>query len=189
MQTQLTTFTASECEAITGVSQHLQRDWRRRGYLPAIEGKARFDAVVLGEMMALKALGDRGIGPQIAKQSSRLIGLSVAWAAIANPKSIQSDLQSIDIKIAARVAKLALARHIEEPLPPYFIIWADGFHDWAEDLGARFSMVHSSNRFVATVAPEISSMIAGAVVVVDTYALGDLLSRRAGKPLVTVQKA
>jgi hypothetical protein len=56
----LTKFTPSEAERITGVAVDLQRVWRKRGFLPKVEGHARFDLISLAEMKALKALFDFG---------------------------------------------------------------------------------------------------------------------------------
>ena len=55
--------TPAEAERITGVNVTLQRDWRRRGFLPSNEGHARFDVFSLAKMRFLSAMAERGIGP------------------------------------------------------------------------------------------------------------------------------
>ena len=59
--TELRSFTPSEAAKISGVNVALQRDWRRRGILPALESRsASFSAFEVAEMMALNALANRG---------------------------------------------------------------------------------------------------------------------------------
>jgi DNA-binding transcriptional MerR regulator len=55
-------FSPSEAEAITGLSATLQRDWRRRGFLPENkDGKwTRFSLSHIIEMFVMKALSDAG---------------------------------------------------------------------------------------------------------------------------------
>jgi hypothetical protein len=56
-------FSAAEVHQITGVSPDLQRVWRRRKYLPALKGgkHARFPAMELGYLLALKSFSDAGV--------------------------------------------------------------------------------------------------------------------------------
>lgn len=70
-----TKFTPAEAAKFTGVSTALQRDWRRRGILPARgSGKHhRFTFEDLCEMTALKAFSDAGFGPK-AGASEKLSG-------------------------------------------------------------------------------------------------------------------
>ena len=58
----LTTFTPAEAEKISTISTAMQRDGRRRGFLPAFQGHARFDPFDVARMWAIKMLADRGIG-------------------------------------------------------------------------------------------------------------------------------
>lgn len=60
----LTQFTPAEAEAITGVSNNVQRDWRRHGYLRQSDGHARFNIFDLGKMLTMAKLSQRGIGPK-----------------------------------------------------------------------------------------------------------------------------
>jgi hypothetical protein len=87
----LTTFNPGEAERITGVSTVQQRDWRRRGYLPANEGHARFDAFSLGELWALKLLADRGIGPQQSKDVIDFCGRGMAWFGLESVDAYEGD--------------------------------------------------------------------------------------------------
>lgn len=65
-QITLALFSPAEAEKVTGVGTALQRDWRRRGYLPAGDGHARFDIFDLSRMYVMKLLSDRGIGPALS---------------------------------------------------------------------------------------------------------------------------
>jgi len=61
-------FTPAEAAKISGVSTVLQRDWRRRGLLPAKdqEGWAKFTVVDVIEMAVMKAMSDSGFSVQAA---------------------------------------------------------------------------------------------------------------------------
>lgn len=87
----LSTFTPGEAEAITGVSTTLQRDWRRREFLPKGDGHARFDVFALAEMLTLKLLADRGIGPQLAKDVSDWCAIGMAWEALRSKDAYEGD--------------------------------------------------------------------------------------------------
>jgi hypothetical protein len=71
MHYRLNTFSASEAERVSGLSQNMQRDWRKRGFLPPVEGKARFDFFDIAVLKVMKLLADRGMGPKA--------GGSIAW--------------------------------------------------------------------------------------------------------------
>ena len=77
----LAQFTPAEAERITGVNTTLQRDWRRREFLPVNDGHARFDAFQLARMLTLKVLADRGIGPSLATEEADWCAASIVWAA------------------------------------------------------------------------------------------------------------
>jgi hypothetical protein len=78
----LTSFTPAEAARITGVSTDSQRDWRRRGFLPQVEGHARFDAFSLVELWAMKMLSDRGIGPALTAKVLRRITIGIVASAL-----------------------------------------------------------------------------------------------------------
>jgi hypothetical protein len=183
---EMTTFAAAETEAITGVSAQVQRDWRRRKILPSVNGHARHDVVALAELIALRSLGERGIGPQIAKKSSELMALGIALAALGDPSAIAGSPINLDVEKACDVAWHVISSryNLKDPLPIYFVIWANGSHHWTNDIGSALSVRNTAARLLGDRAEEIS----GAVIIVDTYALGDLIRRRAGRPLVTVHQ-
>lgn len=87
----LAQFTPAEAERITGVSTAQQRDWRRREFLPANEGHARFDLFQLASMLVLKVLADRGIGPAAAREEADWCAASVVWAAMDSRETWDGD--------------------------------------------------------------------------------------------------
>jgi len=57
-------FGAKAASEISGVKPALQRDWRRRGFLPEIEGKAQFSLGQVVYLAILNLMASRSIGPQ-----------------------------------------------------------------------------------------------------------------------------
>lgn len=57
-------YTPAEAEMVTGVNVALQRDWRRRELLPAVDGHARYTGAELAEMVLMKDFADRKLGPK-----------------------------------------------------------------------------------------------------------------------------
>jgi hypothetical protein len=77
----LTTVTSAEAERITGFSQVRQRDLRRHGYLPPVEGHARFDVFGIGYMMALRQCMDAGVMLHSAVPAAQAAAEQVGWRA------------------------------------------------------------------------------------------------------------
>lgn len=87
----LTTFTPAEAEKITTLNTVMQRDWRRRGFLPSVEGHARFDAFALAETWVMKMLSDRGVGPQLSKDVANWCALGILWHALKSVDAYEGD--------------------------------------------------------------------------------------------------
>lgn len=65
MDIEINLFSASEVEKLTGLTTATQRDWRRRGYLPELDGgHARYDIFDICEIAFMQKMTERGIGPQ-----------------------------------------------------------------------------------------------------------------------------
>lgn len=63
------TFTPKEAAEISGVSPVLQRNWRRRGFLPVRnDGWAQFTVSDIVRLCAMKILADTGISIEAARQ-------------------------------------------------------------------------------------------------------------------------
>ncbi|MCX5513738.1 hypothetical protein C3941_13660 [Kaistia algarum] len=78
----LTAFTPAEVEKITGLSTMMQRDWRRRGFIPVVGGHARFDPFSLAEIFVMKLLADRGIGPIHSRGVAEWCAIGILWNAL-----------------------------------------------------------------------------------------------------------
>lgn len=72
-------FTPAEVHQITGVSPELQRDWRRRKYLPASKGRKhkRFRASELGYLFALGAFSRAGVAIERVKGAAGMAALPI----------------------------------------------------------------------------------------------------------------
>lgn len=85
---QFRTFTAAEAAKISGVNMALQRDWRRRGILPPLEGRiASFTPFELGKLMALNALAEQDLSPLSVKGVANKMGASIAHMALLAPEA------------------------------------------------------------------------------------------------------
>ncbi len=89
--TTFTTFTPGEAEKITDVSPATQRDWRRHGFLPKIDGHARFDGFNLAEIMALKMLSERGVPLKQAAEVGELCARGIMHDALEQADAYEGD--------------------------------------------------------------------------------------------------
>src|SRR5438876_294573 len=87
----LTLFAPAEASYITGASPDLQRDWRRRGYLPeSADGHhARFDLHGLSHLLFLRTMGDRGIGPQHSQPLAEIASGAIAYGALLDDSAFE----------------------------------------------------------------------------------------------------
>jgi len=76
------TFTPSEVEKITGVSATKQRDLRRHGFLPEVEGHARFNVYDMAELLFVQKMSARGVGPKHAFEVSEICATGIVWNAL-----------------------------------------------------------------------------------------------------------
>ena len=80
----LTEFSAGDVERVTGLSTGLQRDWRRRGYLPTPEegARAKFNVFTLSQLWVMQMLSEHGIGPAVSSRAAEYWGLCIADCAL-----------------------------------------------------------------------------------------------------------
>jgi len=162
------TFTPAAAARITGVSAVLQRDWRRRGYLPSVPGHARFSTVQLAEIWVMGLLAERGIGPQQSKGMAFSAAMRIA--AFAHLSASAWDGAVPPDRQRAEFAREGLST----PHIPRFLLWLpDGPAGFADTLTFFDEAKYPQNNI-------------GAVVVLDLRALGNLLVERAGKPLIKI---
>lgn len=143
----LNTFSASEAEYVTGISKGMQRVWRQRGHLPAVEGHARFNIFDLAEMYALAAFTHLRLGPEFSQKFARQLGDSIAYRALQVIPSYQNwsdDLSDANIHNEICVAFGRLA-HPEK----FFVIWHDETAEFTDDLNATFDWKMDDTRKIA----------------------------------------
>jgi hypothetical protein len=76
-------FSSAEIESVAGLSQTMQRNWRRHKFLPSHEGKhSRYTLQELSTALAMKQLTDGGIPPSRAIEVATAIAPSVIWFAL-----------------------------------------------------------------------------------------------------------
>ena len=162
---QYTQFSASEAERITGLDATRQRDFRRHGYLPPLEaGKARFDAKTLARMLTLKALADVGVSPSFGAEVAGSCEALISARVLSDDRAV-SDPQDL---------------RMGEPLIRHSALLPER-HRWlvVRPKAEKYS-------WAATPA-DLAAAVGGASVVLDLFALGDLLLERAGT-LVTIER-
>lgn len=139
----LITFTAGQASQVTGLTPVMQRDWRRRGFLKAVEGRAEFDAFDLSDLKTMKLLSDGGVGPAASRQWKRAVAYCVVSRALMSPDAYDG-AAPIDLTEQDHIRRALLREHAGEPsvytgdfLPagahqlilqaPRFAVW------WGED--------------------------------------------------------
>lgn len=212
----LTTFTPGEAERITGLSTTMQRDWRRREFLPIAEGQARFDVFGLAKMWTLKLLSDRGIGPQTAKDVAPWCATGIVWNALRWSDSYEGDhLRTFDWyppeMRPQTVPDPDLLKMLEEIAAKDPKIKAPSDFSWepkaqwlAKQIMSRQGLpriipapyfiwwadgTHVFHNSLRDAFGGFSSdpRYAGPVVILDLIALASTLGERAGRPLVHVE--
>ncbi|MHA6642979.1 hypothetical protein [Mesorhizobium sp. A623] len=109
----LAVFTPREAERITGVSTVMQRDWRRHGYLPVSEGHMRFNVFGLAELLALRLLAERRIGPQQGKLVSDWLAAGITRFALQSRRAYDGDAAEIQ-KLPDDTNKAAMREALEK---------------------------------------------------------------------------
>lgn len=186
----LTHFTPAEAERITGVTTTLQRDWRRRAFIPVMDGHARFDLFQLAEMITLNALANRGIGPSLSKQVSEICAKAIVYSALAWSnawdgdahsdlawRKIQPHIKKWDGKSEYLITQLWQSLKIPLAFPaPCFIWWADGTHCFSYSYDFAISNMLSDD-----------PRTAGPVIILNLNSLGTVMLDRAGRELAHVE--
>lgn len=76
-------FTSAEVEVASGISQDMQRDWRRRQFLPSHERKhGRWHPLEVAFALTMKSLNDDGLPPARCVQAAAQAAPSVLWCAL-----------------------------------------------------------------------------------------------------------
>lgn len=179
----LSQYSAGEAEQVSGVGSAMQRDWRRRGFLPAHPGHARFDLFSLAELTAFALLTGRGIGPTQARSVVEDTAWGIAYFALSWPDAYdgpkiwpEPSLSWDEVANIHRVKILGAHGKLSKALR-YLIWWADDSHAYTDSLDDAFEVTTSAD-------PRVQA----GVVVLDLEAAGSNLASRAGKSLVYVDE-
>lgn len=179
---ELTEFTPAGAAALAGVGVTLQRDWRRRGFLPPNKGHARFDVFTVSELLALQLLGQRGIGPQQAQAVFKECARGIAWHALGCSNAyhgpaahgVEPDMTWREVVNIHRIKMMGQDGTMTQPRR-FIVWWADDSHSFTDDLNNAFGNTSTTD-------PRVS----GVVQVLDLEAAGIGLLASAGAPLVYV---
>lgn len=100
------TFSAGEAADATGVSQMLQRDWRRHGFLASgeVNKKVRFTISELCQLGIMKSMTESGLTPSRAHAIAGIIGLHAMFMLNLHPEA--NDIEGV----TDRDAKIDLLR-------------------------------------------------------------------------------
>lgn len=174
-------FTAGEAERITGVSAMLQRDWRRRKYLPAgRDGWKQYELADLAQLVVMGALQDRGIGPSRSCEIASSAALRIEFFALSWTDAIDDQTGGEFERIIKKTNRprggffVGWSNSPDEPRR-YLVAWADRSMGFTSDLNQSFDGYTWDERF------------RGAIIVMDLESLGTLIMERAGRPLARVE--
>ena len=149
-------YTPAEVEAITGVAVDLQRNWRRRGFLPTSkDGKhARFGADDIAYLMALKAFSEATPGVAIS-EIYELASLAVLPITGFIAKSYAIEMQE------PRIASLSSSG---DPLAMRYIVKAGAHHLRVAKLGA-LDEAAEEDQFVSMTRVVFDCLMAASIIV------------------------
>lgn len=179
----LARFTPAEAERITGVNVTLQRDWRRRGFLPSNEGHARFDVFGLAKLRFLSVMADRGIGPASTEDYADITMNAIVREALSGENAAEGDTHHggpalLAMSVISKCSPLGgtMGRVVTAPI---FVLFADGSEWWDVSPDAAFNRKIEAEEWAA---------LDGPVIMLDTRVLGVGIAARAGRSLVTVRR-
>jgi DNA-binding transcriptional MerR regulator len=182
----LTLFTPSEAERITGVSTALQRDWRRRGYLPKSDSHARFEVFDLARLTFMKWMAERGVGPQQTHEIAEWAARGIVWEIFSVVDGWEGDHRAVlppkfqhewGLQRNYLIGKIwALGSHPRVIPGQFFIWWADGEHTWTPSIDLiRNNMTSDDSR------------LSGPFICVDQMAMAGTIQERAGRAFCHVE--
>lgn len=184
----LNLYSPAEAGRISGLSPGMQRDWRRRGFLPAADGHARFNAFEVSDMRCLKLLSDGGLGPGHGVRSwKQAVAFCIASRALASPlaySSIPKDIAGArQIVVLKYISEMVLVNDHSSLLSysdmilsaPHFAVW---WGDLSGVVGNSLDDINSDSIDLG------NSHLPG--IFIDIHRAADELIRLA-RPLVNVQ--
>lgn len=169
-------FAPRDAARITGVSEDLQRDWRRHGYLPRAEGRARFDLMGLAGMHFMQGMAERGIGPKLTHKIAPSVALRIAHHA-----ALWRNCWTGDVDAIAGDCWGETAARLNPFVPSCgassrYLVWAaNGRAGFLGSVDAFFDRSLSDD-----------PKVAGPVIVLDLEAAATRLLDAAGAPMLTL---
>lgn len=133
----LTIFSAAEAEKITGLPQATQRDWRRRGFLPAIKGKAKFTVFDLARMLLMENLSTE-MGMTAATMVADLASATVAAEAL----RVKTSVSGLPEGFSSETLHLEICAYFDQVArtEKFLILWAGGLYvSFDDDLASAFA--------------------------------------------------
>jgi len=187
-------FGASEVARLTGITQDRQRDWRRRGLLPAkaAGAHARFTALAVAQLMVRQNLSRLGVDLAETDEIAALSGFNVLSFGSQIPGAVdfEAGLSEAIIASAAEAINEPVAyRYLAVFYPPI----SEALADQAGDLASATGGLGPASAFDTLGAIERLSEhlqqfgCAFSWAVVDLAALGLWLAGQAEKPLQTIK--
>lgn len=146
-------FTASQAEQITGAPMAIQRDYRRKGFLPEISGHSRLDAFALCRLWMLKIFVDSHIKPSAAIEAAHLCAFATVSRALQSSTAFEHDdqnrsytsitadeLKELRIQAIRATGDSPAPKHLKTLLsaPRFFVWWSEAEMTWGDRLDPLF---------------------------------------------------
>lgn len=144
---------------MTGMTAAVQREHRRRNFLPSVQGHAKYEADMLSFMALMTALGKNGIGPTAAAEIAGMFDHFVMSQALLTPEAIEADWDALAslcenmnvpkifenaVETAMGIGPHALRQRfvqgaiVRDNLPigfkDYIVVFSDGSHDYGDSI-------------------------------------------------------
>lgn len=173
-------FTPSEAAAITGLSLHLQRDWRSQGLLRAREGgRASFSPRDLAEMRVMVRLRSLGLSLPHAKEVAEQAAPSVVQVALADHRDKTLAVDGPQNRVAQFIDLLE-----RETDGGYLLVLSEvaGPGEVYRDalvIDGQCELVHALDEHILDEETEVAG-------VVNLWAVAQAIARAAPRPLFTL---
>ena len=170
-------FSPAEVARVTGISQDLQRDWRRRGLLEKkTQGWEQFDLDDLVKLSVAGLLIDRGLPASVALNAA--VAPNIQFLTIIAERSTEFDPRLPEHEQnnwATKIPEFTKRRFRR------FYVWAKPIHPYDLFVGVTDNVNELFDKW------RQEGKDAGAAVVVDLEWLADQIIERTGRPLMRVE--
>lgn len=172
---ELTYFTPAGTEQVTGLSTAMQRDWRKRGFLPQGDGHARFAIFDLCRLFLLKRLSDRGVGPDKASAvvDNAAFELALQVLAVTDAWGFDGYVPSWSI-FRSELSRRAMEAHVQDLSNASSSVGLPKFVWWADDSCTLCESIDSALNEMLSDDPRSS----GPIIILDLFALSSVIIDR-----------